>query len=267
MEKKEKFAKENIQKQSAQNMNGDSGLGQVDGNGNTAGNSDNNNGNNNSIDLFNMGSTPTSTTNAIGRNSGGNNNVGNDGDDMMLDLDLDNFNFDGTGADVMNFDFNDPMGIDGSEKGNVQVSKNEMNTNKTSHNTQSNKTNFNANGMTNPISKSNTDLNTNNNTNVNPIPIPIPNQNANLNSSTNANSTNTNSGTNEYLNFGQDSDLDLNLDFLQDDEMGNLMQNMAVDGGGSGNSKNENEINDDALAADQMEQLFSQFDEMVGNGI
>ncbi|ODQ47412.1 hypothetical protein PICMEDRAFT_15361 [Pichia membranifaciens NRRL Y-2026] len=250
MEKKERFAKENAQKQSAQ-LNGENGLTQVDSNGH-------NSSSNNNIDLFNMGSTPASTTNTNGRTSGGNSNGGNDGDDMMLDLDLDNFNFDGTGADMMNFDFNDPMSMGSSDKGNLQGVKSGMNTNRTSHNSQSSNTNANASGMAN-LNLS-TNLNTNNNANTN--------QNANLNTSTNATSTNANSGANEYFNFGQDSDLaDLNLDFLQDDEMGNLMQNMAVDGGGSGNSKNENEMNDDALAADQMEQLFSQFDEMVGNGI
>lgn len=184
-----------------------------------------------------VSATPNPATNI---STASNNNLADD-NDMILDLDLDDFNFDDAGNDVMKFNFDDSMPI---------------NLNGGSNNVEQN-------------SNHNLDPAVNMNVNMNAP------QGSTLNGTTAGSETNNsgdidnNSGNNngsEYLNFGQDSELaDLNLDFLQDDDMGNLMQNMnkVTD---SNDSKNDN-LDDDPMATDQMEQLFSQFDEMVGNGI
>lgn len=186
-------------------------------------------------------------------NDANNDDIGNN-DDVMMDLDLDNFNFDGDGAEVLNFDFDDPMSLD---SGNLQnINQKPVN--------QSLSPIRATNDIT--ASLSNTDSapeNLTTNPTISGTTVTATATTTNTSADTGAN---TNANSNDYLNFGQDNDLvDLNLDFLQDDEMGSLMQNMG-DTAVSNNSKNDND-NDEAMAADQMEQLFSQFDEMVGNGI
>lgn len=186
-------------------------------------------------------------------NDANNDDIGNN-DDVMMDLDLDNFNFDGDGAEVLNFDFDDPMSLD---SGNLQnINQKPVN--------QSLSPIRATNDIT--ASLSNTDsapANLTTNPTISGTTVTATATTTNTSADTGAN---TNANSNDYLNFGQDNDLvDLNLDFLQDDEMGSLMQNMG-DTAVSNNSKNDND-NDEAMAADQMEQLFSQFDEMVGNGI
>lgn len=70
---------------------------------------------------------------------------------------------------------------------------------------------------------------------------------------------NATAGTEDYLNFGQDEELaDLDLNFLEDGEMNELL------GSNQGNDLN---MNLDSGKQEDMEQLFSQFDEMVGNNL
>ena len=68
--------------------------------------------------------------------------------------------------------------------------------------------------------------------------------------------------SNDYLNFGEDAELaDLNLDFLQNDiNIGgsSLMQN---------NQGNNNIGSDENVDDAQMDELFTQFDDIVNNGI
>jgi hypothetical protein len=194
----------------------------------------NNNNHNNTVNSNNINDNVMTT----------NSNRAND-NDMIMDLDLDTFNFDGANNDIMNFNFEESMNLNTNSTGQAIPATADLISN---------------NGITGsaePIQQQQQQQQQQ------------PEQQQKQQQQQQPSAPLSATTGNEYLNFEQDADLeDLNLNFLQDDEMGNLIQNMN-DVNGSTNSKNDNSgnINDDPIAADQMEQLFSQFDEMVGNGI
>jgi hypothetical protein len=210
---------------------------------------------------------------------------GSDNNDLIMDLDLDNFNFDSNDLNMNIPDANNmnaPLNM--PDTNNMNASMNMPDTSNMNVNM-----NMNLNSGA-PASSEAMDFNINS-------------QLGNSNDNTTSNSVGNADLAGDYMNLDQNGDLDdLNLDFLNDeDEMGNIMQNMeqatrdssnanantnnnangaslnynTANNSGNGNVGNagtgagagagSNDDIDDPMAADQMEELFSQFDEMVGD--
>lgn len=166
------------------------------------------------------------SSNGFNNNQKDNPNIDNE---IMLGLDLENFDFDEANDDI-NMNMNMNMNFNFEDSNAPPNIPNQQTASSSST------------AIPNTTSASSQQISSNLSTNLN-------------------NTVSTNNG-NEYLGFDQDADFDdLDFDFLQDEEMNALNNNNNI----NSNVSNPNSLNNAGNNGDQTGELFSQFDEMVGN--